>query len=236
MFGFPGWQGQQPDYDKGIEVIKQQLEARGDRTYPLWISEYWSQSGRPRALEITYELGVAGGCTFDVGGYEGSLPPFHTNFRISWPSLSGVGHRRWNLLLRGHKKSYPEHRHPNWCDSTKSVFAGEWKEEEGYRQVGEEANGALGVASRRAPEVIVSVTADGKPVAGEYVFLLPEDGQAANPIGVMTDPEGTAWFVLEELGNYRAVCGEKETTFEAAWQPLKVEPGYGYIQRVALGD
>lgn len=236
MFGFPGWQGEEPDYSRGIADIEAQLKRRGDRKYPLWIGEYWSQSGRPRAMEITYDMGVAGGCTFDVGGYRGNLPPFPRDFTITWPSQSGVGQRRQNLFLRGHKKTFPEYRHPNWCDPSKPVFRGEWQEEPGYRAVAEKANSKPGPARVRVPEVIVTVTAGGKPVASEYVFVLPEAGQSTSAVGVMTDPDGRAWFVLEESGNYRAVCGGEEAVFEASGQPLRLEPGYGYIQRIGLGD
>ena len=243
MFGFPGWGGAEPDYTKGTAALEAQVQRRGDLRYPLLIGEYWSQSGRPRAMEITCDLGIAGGCTFDVGGYHGCFPPFPTAFAITWPSQSGVGQHRTNLILRGHKQTFPETRHPNWCDPSMPVFAGEWAEEAGYREVSEKANGRPyragghpGVATRRAPEVIVTVTRRAKPVAGEYVFLIPASGQATNPVGVMTDPEGKAWFVLQEPGTYRAECGGKATTFAASYQPLKLDPGYGYIQRVTLGD
>jgi len=236
MFGFPGWQGQEPDYSKGKQAIQQELKNRGDRQYPLWICEYWSQSGRPEAMEITYDMGVAGGCTFDVGGYRGSLPPMTGNFTISWPSLSGRGQRRQNLYLRGHKKTFPEFRHPNWCDPTKPVWRGQWSEEAGYRAVAEKAGVTPGIASERVPEVIVTLTRAGKPVAHEYVYVLPQAGQSANPVGVMTDAAGTAWFVLPEPGKYRAVSGDLETTFDTSRQPLKQAPGYHYIQQVRLGD
>ena len=147
-----------------------------------------------------------------------------------------MGQRRHGLLLRGHKKTYPETRHPNWCDTSKPVFAGEWKEEAGYRAVGEKANGKTGVASVRVPETIVTVTSGGQPVAGQYVLLHPLDGQSTNPVGVLTDARGRAWFVLEEPGRYRVSCGAAETELEASMQPLKLEPGYDYIQWVRLGD
>ncbi len=236
MLGFPGWQGTEPDYTNGIAAIDNELERRGQRTYPLWIGEYWSQSGRPQAMEITCEKGVAGGCAFDVGGYRGSLPPMTSEFTITWPSVSGVGQRRRNLYLRGHKTNFPEYRHPNWCDPATPVFRGEWKEEAGYRAVAEKAGTLPEPACLRAPEVIVTVTSNGEPVAGDYVFLAPEAGQSTKPTGGMPDPDGKAWFVLQEPGTYRAVCGESECVFDAREQPLKVEPGYGYIQWVTLGD
>jgi hypothetical protein len=236
MFGFPGWGTAEPDYTKGTAALEAQVKRRGDLRYPLFIGEYWSQSGRPRAMEITHDLGIGGGCTFDVGGYRGCFPPFPTAFAITWPSQSGVGQHRTNLLLRGHKKTFPEVRHPNWCDPAKPVFAGEWAEEAGYREVSEKANGHLGVATRRVPEVIVTVSRAGKPVAGEHVLLFPASSQAVSPAGVMTDPEGKAWFVLQEPGTYRAECGGRAVTFEASYQPLKLDPGYGYIQWVTLGD
>jgi len=73
-------------------------------------------------------------------------------------------------------------------------------------------------------------------VAGKYVFVFPEAGQSTNPAAVMTDPEGRAWFVLEEPGTYRAVSSDSECVFDAQEQPLTIEPGYEYIQWVALGD
>lgn len=234
MFGFMGWEGTVEDYARGTQNIDDKIANRGEKPYALFIGEYWSQSGQPRAMEITYEKGVAGGCTFDVGGYKGSLPPLHEAFDIAWPSESGMGQRRRNLLLRGHKATYPETSHFNWCDPAKPVFRGDWAEEEGYRRVCEKANRGLQPARARSPEVIVTVSSAGKPIAGEHVILYPEASQSTNPVGVMTDPQGRAWFVLQEAGRYRACCRGKEVAFEAAFQPLKLEPGYGYIQWVEL--
>jgi hypothetical protein len=187
-------------------------------------------------MEITHAMGVAGGCTFDVGGYRGNLPPMTGEFDISWPSLSGVGQRRTNLFVRGHKKTFPQYRHPNWCDQTKPVWDGEWEQEAGYRAVAKEVGVAPEPASQRVPEVIVTVTRDGTPVANQYVYLIPAGGQSTNPIGVMTDADGKAWFVLQEPGRYRTVCGDLETGFQVSMQPVKQDPGYEYIQEVAVGD
>ena len=187
-------------------------------------------------MEITWEKGVAGGCTFDVGDFWGCLPPFHPDFDISWPSESGWGHRRRSLLLRGHKRTYPETRHPNWCDKDKKVFDGDWAEQAGYRRVSEKTGGAIKPATTRAPEIIVTLMSGGKPLAGTHVLIEPVGGQSTNPVGVMTDSNGRAWFVLQEAGPYRAVCCGRETTFDAEFQSLNLEPGYDYIQWVQLQD
>ena len=185
-------------------------------------------------MEVTFDEGVAGGSSFDVGGYRGCLPPMGNEFEISWPSESGLGQRRRNLILRGHKITFPENRHPNWSDPSQPVYLQDWVEEPGYRDVAMKAYGGVEPATVRVPEVIVTVNRNGSPVPHENVILYPEEGQSVVPCGVMTDLEGRAWFVLREPGRYRAVCAENETTFTTTLQPLKLEAGYDYVQYVDI--
>jgi hypothetical protein len=234
MLGFTGWGHGEPDFAGGIQNIDKAKERRGDRSYPLFIGEYWSRSGIPGSMEVTFDEGVAGGSSFDVGGYRGCLPPMGNEFEISWPSESGLGQRRRNLILRGHKITFPENRHPNWSDPSQPVYLQDWVEEPGYRDVAMKAYGGVEPATVRVPEVIVTVNRNGSPVPHENVILYPEEGQSVVPCGVMTDLEGRAWFVLREPGRYRAVCAENETTFTTTLQPLKLEAGYDYVQYVDI--
>ena len=88
------------------------------------------------------------------------------------------------------------------------------------------------------PEVIVRVTSAGTPLIGVYVYVVPQGGQSTNPLGVMTDRNGTAWFVLKEPGKYVAVCdvdGQAGSVrFRAKHGKTYARPGYRHIRWVSL--
>ncbi len=91
----------------------------------------------------------------------------------------------------------------------------------------------------KAPELIVTVLDQtGNPCDGAIVVLTPAGGQSANPSGVLTDPAGTAWFVLAEPGPYRVeACFRGQTVAaEVATRetPLAAKPGYDDIDRCQL--
>jgi len=237
MFGF-SWKRQDDDsrdFSAGLDDIQRERDRRGDRTYPLFIGEYWGGTGTPECMDQTYDRGVAGGCTFEVGGYEGNLPPMSGDFEIDWPSESGVGQRRRNIVKLGHKVTHPgSPKHPNWCDPTKPVFVGEWKEQAAYADLAEKSGKRLEPANERAPEVIVTVTQNNQPVSHRHVIVHPLGDQSTSPQGVMTDLNGRAWFILPEPGRYQADCGSGSVAFVASTQPLGTTPGYAYIQHVDL--
>jgi hypothetical protein len=85
------------------------------------------------------------------------------------------------------------------------------------------------VARFRRPEVIVTVSADGKPLADTYVYAVPIKGAPVVPVGMRTDKDGTAWFILREPGQYRFTArsanGWQSVELDAPLQPLNIERG-----------
>ncbi|MDD5678176.1 MAG: glycoside hydrolase family 2 TIM barrel-domain containing protein [Kiritimatiellae bacterium] len=195
---------------------------------------------------ITFYRKDLAGCaphTMDGIGYWG--PVDQTNFalgpgkcivsnwpaKIVWPSLSGQGtkaeHSRSSMLWNWFDPQEPAYT-PNIIHK---MVANAYREATGM-DVGT-------VNPRRAPEVIVTVTRAGNPVSGVYVFLAGKENQSANPEGVMTDKDGTAWFVLKEPGQYEAVCATEQglgkTTIKAEWGRTNDRPGYEHIRHAAIG-
>lgn len=152
------------------------------------------------------------------------------------PSLSGRGSKVQSLGLN------PQSGGPiNWFDSRQPVYRTSVVHErvtEAFRFI---SGKDLPMPRTRAPEVVVVLSDNGKPVAGELVFLMPLAGQSANPVGVLTDREGTAWFTLQEGGRYVAQVANLghttgRTTIEVRMPPLSPKGGYEHLQWVALGD
>jgi uncharacterized GH25 family protein len=56
--------------------------------------------------------------------------------------------------------------------------------------------------NRRCQEALVTVTKEGKPLAGAVVILEPAEGQATVPLGAVTDANGTGWIVPRIPGRY----------------------------------
>jgi hypothetical protein len=85
------------------------------------------------------------------------------------------------------------------------------------------------VSRTRRPEVIVTVTRNGQPVADAHVFATPVRGAITAPVGMRTDRAGTAWFALRDPGTYRFECLDgtewKSVTLDAALQPLDLAHG-----------
>lgn len=196
------------------------------------------------------EIGVAGITPFTVHGFgcwgldlEGNKKFGPWDYKgegvrwvdVPWPSLSGEGPKVMRFRVGKGERTI------NWFDPKRPECNAENLIYETVRDAFREAAGKdmPPLNPQRAPEVIVRVTEGGRPVSGIYVFLEPLSGQSANPIGVMTDKDGTAWFVLKEEGRYRitrcdaggfAECGE----VVARCGPLDSKPGYSHIQWVNI--
>ncbi|MDD5677357.1 MAG: glycoside hydrolase family 2 TIM barrel-domain containing protein [Kiritimatiellae bacterium] len=203
------------------------------------IGRFWRES------IITFFRKDLAGCaphTMDILGYWG--PVDQTNFALGpgksaitnwpesvpWPSLSGPDVKATTLTR---VKLW------NWFDPKEPAYTPNMVHKmvaEAYREATGSDVGALN--SNRAPEVIVTVTRAGKPVAGAYVFMTGLEKQAMNPEGVMTDKDGTAWFVLKEPGAYEAVCatdqGAGKTKIQAEWGKTYDRPGYEHIRHAAI--
>ncbi|MDD5679086.1 MAG: glycoside hydrolase family 2 TIM barrel-domain containing protein [Kiritimatiellae bacterium] len=194
---------------------------------------------------ITFHKNGLAGCaphTMDGTGYWGPVTPtifalgpgkcVITNWpeKVLWPSLSGPGAKVENP---GGTKLW------NWFDPEEPAYTPNIVHKLvafAYRLATGADVGALN--PRRAPEVIVTVTRAGEPVQGVYVVLTGLEKQAMNPEGVMTDKDGTAWFVLKEPGAYEAVCATKQsigkTMVKAEWGRTNDRPGYEHIRHVLI--
>jgi len=112
---------------------------------------------------------------------------------IPWPSLSGVGTKTETYVINRY------YQHINWFDPARPVFVPNeiWKAyKETFRPMPM-------IKLTRLPEVIAKVTDGKNPVSGLNVFMTPLEGQVSHTQGVVTDPAGTAWFALKEVGKYR---------------------------------
>ena len=161
--------------------------------------------------------------------------------QIPYPSLAGRGMKvRW--LVPTNPNDYGAQF--NWFDPTRPAFTTDCIYEhvkQAFKDVDGQETGPL--AERRAPEVVVAVSADGKPLAGVYVRLRPADGQSAESQAAMTDSAGTAWFVLAQGESYAVdIVGGPGTpavegkTIRVASPVLRSGGGYSHIQYEALGD
>jgi len=88
--------------------------------------------------------------------------------------------------------------------------------------------------SRRVPELIVTVTRDGKPVSGVPVLARPVAEGMPAPRGAVTDPQGTAWLVFQQAGSYEVSAGTARRVVEAPWLDTDAKPGYDDIPRLEL--
>lgn len=144
---------------------------------------------------------------------------------ITWPSLSGPGIKCERLRTGLGNRSLI-----NWFDPKRPVAT----PTPVYETLRKSWRPMPPLRNAKAPEVIVTVTRGGKPLAGVAVMATPLDGQCTSPIGVMTDPAGTAWLILREPGRYRLSCGGKTVTFAARLGRLDAPPGFADVPRVAL--
>ena len=148
--------------------------------------------------------------------------PFYqgVGFEPSWLSASGPGNRDADWRVR---------TCVNWCDPKQPpcgrepygrLFAGLYEKYTG--RAPDVFQGA------RCPEVLVT----GAP-AGAVAFMLPADAAAGPAQGLLSAPDGSAWFVLPRAGSYRLVAGAAQAV-EVAAQAGVVQPGYDSVQRVPL--
>ena len=165
--------------------------------------------------------------------------------RVKWPSLSGVGARPdLSLAYLGHTGRGLAH---NFWDPSRPPYVANlthgWVRQ-AYRDVDGQDVGPL--AATMAPELLVSVHLNGRPLTGAYVVARHQGETWQHGIGVMTDKDGTAWICLPEAGAYdvsarvedrvlsktitttpRQLCPGPKDTFT---------PGYGDMLWLELGD
>ncbi len=144
---------------------------------------------------------------------------------IPWPSLSGPGIKCEALRTgSGHRSLI------NWFDPSRPSIT----PNKAYQAFADYWGKMPKLPARRAPEVIVHVTRDGEPVVGLPVIARPLAAGLAAPRGAMTDPNGTAWLVFKEAGEYEIRCGDARVRHKADLLDTYARPGYGDIPRMAV--
>jgi len=158
-------------------------------------------------------------------GWAAGLAQLSARVPISWPSLSGPGIKCEQLIAGSEHRSLINWFDPARPQATPTPIYGTLKR----------AWPAMPPLNpRKAPELIVTVTRRGQPVAGAAVLATPLDGQCTGPQGVMSDPAGTAWLVFQEPGRYRVDGAGHSRVFEASWGRTDAPPGYADIPRLTL--
>ena len=148
---------------------------------------------------------------------------------IDWPSLSGRGWFKSERFLAA-----PNTQAVNFCDPAR-VATTTTKVFEAFQKVYRDVPGW---SNRRQPELIVTILKAGKPLPGVNVFLVPLDGQATGPLGVMADPNGAAWFITREPGRYAVqvshdgMTASNDVTLECT--EIKNRGGFDYIPRAMV--
>ena len=142
-------------------------------------------------------------------------------FAISWLSQSGAGNR--DTPRSGFRSELP-----NWCDE-KSPAPAESPYAKLFR---EQFKQHLGV------ELKAVTTSEGVLVTGlppkSLAFLAPEDDTNAEPRGLLTAGDGTAWLVVHPSGAWRLLSDGKSTRLQIAPPTGAATPGYSRVQRVEV--
>jgi hypothetical protein len=156
---------------------------------------------------------------------------------IAWPSRSGEGQHARTTRTGGHGDWPTEF--VNVHDPSKPAFK-PGPTARAMREAAPEFTGhPVYVASKRRPEVLVTVTADEEPVADAYVYAVPVSVVIGMLQGMRTDAEGIAWFSLRDQRRYRFACcgddGWKSVKADALLQPINIaQGGPGKFLRVQL--
>ncbi len=193
---------------------------------PVMTVEIWTGfndvEGMTGFFRNLYQTAYAGG---ETGFIPQHLPFFKSvEFKPSWLSLSGPGNRDLDWRVR--------QRMLNWCDPSQPadetepygrLFAELYREHTG--------RASESYSGEQPPEVLVS----GAPV-GTVVFMGPAVAAMGCLQGLLTAPDGTAWFVLPRAGAYELTAGGAEQAVQVAPQSGVPQPGYDYVQRVSLGS
>ncbi|MBI3923852.1 MAG: PD40 domain-containing protein [Armatimonadetes bacterium] len=152
---------------------------------------------------------------------------------VTWPALSGPDFKTPAI---GPAVVY---NHLQWWDSSLPAYRCnilyDWVRE-GFAKYG---TSLPSLPRRKRPEVIVTVSRDGKPVPHRDVLLIPTNPTSPS-LGARTDADGRAWIVLAEPGKYRARL-ETEVGAITRREPVEVgwgqralgKAGYDFVQRVA---
>ncbi|MBM3500997.1 MAG: hypothetical protein FJX74_20280 [Armatimonadetes bacterium] len=176
------------------------------------------------AVDYLREQGLPGFILYGQAAFR-ARPPHEQP--IGWPSASGEGQHARETRTGGLSWFPPDF--VNFFDPERPAFeplpVAAAMREAGARYLGHDVN----VAATRRPEVLVTVTRDGEPVADAYVYAVPVRGVVANPVGMRTDRQGIAWFALRDPGTYRFLCRGanrwESVTLDAPLQALDRQHG-----------
>jgi len=143
-----------------------------------------------------------------------------TPFRISWLSASGWGNR--DTAPGGFRAELP-----NWCDAEAPAPAGS-----PYAKLFHDLfKQYMNVEPKAAPAASVDVLTTGLTPKSP-AFLTLEDFAGAEPRGLMTAADGSAWLVVPPAGAWRVVQDAKSTKIEMAPPPTGAPNGYSHVQRI----
>lgn len=143
-------------------------------------------------------------------------------FAVEWPSQSGRGNR--DAAFAGLRSELP-----NWCDpqqpaSIETPFA------KVFRDLFHEHMG-LDLKPSGSPAGDTLITG---LTPGSVVFLAPDDPGRAEPQGMLTAADGSAWFVVDAPGAWRLMHDGQAQEVHIVAQPAASAPGYGQVQRVTV--
>jgi hypothetical protein len=198
----------------------------------IWYKVDWNHAPSPHAFaratadatDYLRAQRVPGSILYGQQAFR-AMPPLQQ--ASHWPSSSGEGQHPIDIRTGGLTWSPPDF--VNFLDPERAATdplptsGAMW--EAGARYLEHE----VAVSATRRPEVIVTVTRGGRPVADAYVYAVPVRGVIAAPVGVRTDRAGTAWFALRDPGTYRFACRDgrrwQSVTLDAPVQPLDLSRG-----------
>ena len=195
--------------------------------------EKYAQATRDAILYLA-ESKLAGFILYSQQGFG----PYQdlTEDKIKWPSRSGESQHPTSGNTGG-MGGWPR-EFVNFFDSSIPAFdplpTAKAMREAASVYVGHQ----VPVAKYRRPEVIVTVTAGGKPLPDAFVYAVSLEGAPAI-LGMRTDRDGKAWFSLQNPGRYQFQCRVlhrlQSVELDAPLQPLDIEHGgVGKILRVDM--
>ena len=143
-----------------------------------------------------------------------------TPFHISWLSASGAGNR--DTAPGGFRAELP-----NWCDADAPAPAGS-----PYAKLFHDLfQQYMNVEPKAAPATSFDVLLTGL-TPKTPAFLTSEDAATAEPRGLMTAADGSAWLFVPAAGTWRLVQDTKSTKIAIAQPPTGTAHGYSHVQRI----
>jgi len=211
--------------DKDVPVVNKEIwyNARNPETneYERVSPEKYGQATKD-AIHFLAEGKLAGFILYSQQGFNELVGD-----KIAWPSRSGESQHPTSVKTGGLGGWVSEFA--NFFDPSKPAFD-PLPAAKAMRETAPEFTGTkVPVAKYRRPEVLVTVSKDGKPVADAYVYAVPVKGAPVNPIGMRTDRDGKALIALRNPGRYQFLCrsatGWKSLELDTPLQPLDIEHG-----------